>query len=241
MWKASATYVMDFDQLFSPFLSGHPWESLFLSVGARALFGLAVGLLSMALLVVLFMIFNRRYATFKAYEETLDPLTGLMTRRAFFQTCARVLREQQPQGGYFLMVDLDHLKEINDTFGHPEGDRVIRQVGQCLKDSFGEQALAARMGGDEFALLLWEPISRQELEVALRPGGAVPGRGPAPLRRQAKRPGPVPHWRTQAVIPKGDRRHLAPVPFVSFYRLAFQLALDARYPPPTPSRKASEI
>ena len=45
MWKASATYVMDFDQLFSPFLSGHPWESLFLSVGARALFGLAVGLL----------------------------------------------------------------------------------------------------------------------------------------------------------------------------------------------------
>ena len=42
MWKASATYVMDFDQLFSPFLSGHPWESLFLSVGARALFGLAV-------------------------------------------------------------------------------------------------------------------------------------------------------------------------------------------------------
>lgn len=324
MWKASATYVMDFDQLFSPFLSGHPWESLFLSVGARALFGLAVGLLylparkgklaplwvtlvslagstihaalvytclwvffpetgyrpwdalarftspsdlltslltavvvlllflgvrsrrwqsftarmrramavhmperynfvalavavavmlvsgvaislyfvqrmdqvltingielsddaysdlthlqlqfllgllSMALLVVLFMIFNRRYATFKAYEGTLDPLTGLMTRRAFFQTCARVLREQQPQGGYFLMVDLDHLKEINDTFGHPEGDRVIRQVGQCLKDSFGEQALAARMGGDEFALLLWEPISRQELEVALR-------------------------------------------------------------------------
>ena len=168
MWKASATYVMDFDQLFSPFLSGHPWESLFLSVGARALFGLAVGLLSMALLVVLFMIFNRRYATFKAYEGTLDPLTGLMTRRAFFQTCSRVLREQQPQGGYFLMVDLDHLKEINDTFGHPEGDRVIRQVGQCLKDSFGEQALAARMGGDEFALLLWEPISRQELEVALR-------------------------------------------------------------------------
>ena len=39
MWKASATYVMDFDQLFSPFLSGHPWESLFLSVGARALTG----------------------------------------------------------------------------------------------------------------------------------------------------------------------------------------------------------
>lgn len=48
MWKASAYYVMDFDQLFSPFLSGRPLESFLLSVGARTLFGLVVGMLYLA-------------------------------------------------------------------------------------------------------------------------------------------------------------------------------------------------
>ena len=48
MWKASADYVMDFDQLFSPFLSGRPLESFLLSVGARTLFGLVVGMLYLA-------------------------------------------------------------------------------------------------------------------------------------------------------------------------------------------------
>lgn len=327
MWKASASYVMPMDQLFSPFLSGHPAESILLSVGARALFGLLVGLLylavrllphpglgvalvsflgrslhsllvytalwfwfpetgytprntllpfqdaggfmtdlvtalivllfwrlfrsnfwrqfqhrveiarsfqlqeryhrlsllgiilltlcssvavafyfvhrmnsvlnqkgvslsqtvygdllhlqiqfligilSMMVLVAIFLIFNRRYATYKEQEAKTDALTGVMTRRTFMQMCAKAMRTLRKSGqpfGYFIMVDLDRFKEINDRYGHPEGDRALREAVHLLREVFGQNSLVGRMGGDEFAVLLCTPTPRTELESALR-------------------------------------------------------------------------
>ena len=129
------------------------------------------GIISMMVLVILFLIINRRYNTWMAYEARLDALTGALTRRAFFQACSRTLKtlsQQEGPLGYFIMLDLDFFKDINDTQGHPEGDRALREVAKALRDSFGRDCLISRLGGDEFALLICSDISKPELEVTLR-------------------------------------------------------------------------
>lgn len=70
--------------------------------------------------------------------------------------------------GCFLMVDLDHFKEINDGFGHPEGDRILREVSRCLQECFEPEALLGRVGGDEFAVFLQPNLSLEEWKVCLR-------------------------------------------------------------------------
>ena len=129
-----------------------------------------VGIFALMMLILGFLVLNRLHNTYHTYENSMDPLTGVMTRRAFFQTCASSLRELTPETatGYFLMVDLDNFKSINDRFGHPEGDWALKEVARCLKDALGPKAIVGRMGGDEFAALLDYPILQQELEETLQ-------------------------------------------------------------------------
>ena len=86
----------------------------------------------------------------------LDALTGLANRRRFRvalkQEVERWRRYRIPCA--LLMLDIDHLKRINDQFGHPAGDAVIRQIAQTLKEVSRDNDTAARLGGEEFALLL---------------------------------------------------------------------------------------
>ena len=130
------------------------------------------GILSLMVLVVLFLILNRRYtSSYMALEGKLDSLTGVMTRKAFFAACSRALRSLRPQDSppaCFIMVDLDHFKEINDAYGHPEGDRALREAARGLREIFGRESIIGRMGGDEFAMLVCADLSDAELEVALR-------------------------------------------------------------------------
>ena len=129
------------------------------------------GILAMMVLVIIFLLFNRRYTTYINREARMDALTGLLTRRAFFQACEKILRRSEPAegaAGYFLMVDLDHFKEINDAYGHPEGDRVLKEAAEAMKTLFGRESLIGRMGGDEFALLIHAPVSRMEMEERMR-------------------------------------------------------------------------
>ena len=66
------------------------------------------------------------------------------------------------------MVDLDQFKEINDRHGHPAGDRALRETARALRDSFGRSGLVGRIGGDEFAVLLPTPRTREALEEELQ-------------------------------------------------------------------------
>ena len=66
------------------------------------------------------------------------------------------------------MVDLDYFKEINDAFGHPEGDRALKTAARELREAFPRDSLIGRMGGDEFAVLVCADVSAAELEVVLR-------------------------------------------------------------------------
>jgi diguanylate cyclase (GGDEF)-like protein len=89
-------------------------------------------------------------------DADLDSLTGLANRRRFRVALAREVerwrRYRVPCA--LLMLDIDHLKAVNDKFGHPVGDMVIRQIAQTLKEVSRDNDTAARLGGEEFSLLL---------------------------------------------------------------------------------------
>jgi diguanylate cyclase (GGDEF)-like protein len=93
-----------------------------------------------------------------AEQARRDALTGLLNHAAFGSAVDEELyRARRYERGLTLVyVDLDDFKLINDTFGHPEGDRVLRRVASILTESLRASDLAGRMGGDEFAVCLIE-------------------------------------------------------------------------------------
>ncbi len=86
------------------------------------------------------------------HEASLDPLTGVANRRTFDRVCQKWL---QTSGKQFVivMVDLDDFKSINDTFGHPIGDKALIAVADALTAAVRSDDLVARLGGDEFVVL----------------------------------------------------------------------------------------
>lgn len=89
---------------------------------------------------------------------TTDPLTGLANRKGFLERCeleqARALRYFRPLS--ILMLDADHFKKINDTHGHDAGDIVLKALAKVFNDVLRKTDLAARLGGEEFGILLPE-------------------------------------------------------------------------------------
>src|SRR5579884_82533 len=108
-------------------------------------------------------------------RATTDALTGLKNRRAFEdyfnQAFFEALRYQQPFS--VLLVDVDHFKDYNDTFGHQEGDQVLREVGSLLQTNVRKADFTARYGGEEFVVLLPMTDSQQSLLAAERLRAAI--------------------------------------------------------------------
>jgi len=103
--------------------------------------------------------------------KTIDHLTGLPNRTEAEQTVRRCTRLMRRMGGGYslILVDLDHLKQANDTYGHAVGDRVLKAAGQILQNSVRETDMAARWGGDEFLILLPgnDPSKAEQLAVRI--------------------------------------------------------------------------
>ncbi|RXT88754.1 GGDEF domain-containing protein, partial [Pseudomonas syringae] len=80
-----------------------------------------------------------------------DYLTDILNRRALMEALERHLADRS--AGYFLMLDIDNFKHINDGFGHDAGDEILRVMGACLKQTQGSLA-CGRLGGEEFGVVL---------------------------------------------------------------------------------------
>ncbi|MGY1830068.1 EAL domain-containing protein [Geodermatophilus sp. SYSU D01180] len=108
-----------------------------------------------------------------ASEAHHDPLTGLANRRRFTELVERTIYAEPHRSCAVLMIDLDRFKEINDSFGHSVGDDLLCLVGPRLEAVLGPGDLLARMGGDEFAVLLPDAGEARARDVAERLGGAL--------------------------------------------------------------------
>lgn len=100
-----------------------------------------------------------------------DPLTGLLNRRSFFQRLREELKraERQKYRVSVMMMDLDGFKEINDTKGHLEGDRILIETAKIIKSKIRDGIdLACRYGGDEFALMIVDAPDYVLEKIAMR-------------------------------------------------------------------------
>ncbi len=108
-----------------------------------------------------------------ASEAHHDPLTGLANRRRFIEELEATVYGADERECAVLMIDLDRFKEINDSFGHSVGDDLLCLVGPRLREVLGPDDLLARMGGDEFAVLLPDAGLDRAREVGAALGSAL--------------------------------------------------------------------
>src|SRR5437764_14803104 len=143
---------------------------------------LLIGVASQAAIAI------RHAQLFQAQEDNAltDELTKLPNRRAlaqqFLKEMQRARRGHKPIA--FLMIDLDHFKQVNDTYGHLNGDAVLAELATLLSTGARESDVCARYGGEEFALILHETTEpgarilaerlRAKVAAATFPGGLKP-------------------------------------------------------------------
>ncbi|SMB99789.1 diguanylate cyclase (GGDEF) domain-containing protein [Thermanaeromonas toyohensis ToBE] len=122
--------------------------------------GTALVLYSLVLMVVELARTSCQYQR----EAESDPLTGLYNRRAFFAAADCVLKEASAgrRSPALAILDLDNMKEINDTWGHQCGDEALKQAARAIQKSVREGDVVARYGGDEFVILFPDKGPRLE-------------------------------------------------------------------------------
>ncbi len=116
-----------------------------------------IGVSLAALLGALVLVWSRNERMRELQREaSQDSLTGLKNRRRFQEDLRRELARADRDGtsGALLALDLDNFKRVNDTLGHPVGDRVIEEIAGVLGRRTRETDVLARVGGDEFAIIL---------------------------------------------------------------------------------------
>ncbi|GAC1415905.1 MAG: hypothetical protein NVSMB62_04600 [Acidobacteriaceae bacterium] len=104
-----------------------------------------------------------------------DPLTGLLNRRALEAAAEReiAISRKQRRPLTAVLIDLDRFKQINDSYGHGFGDRTLIEVARCMQDHMRKTDLLARVGGDEFAVLLHDTNREEAMEIAERLRGSL--------------------------------------------------------------------
>ncbi len=135
-----------------------------------------VGVALAALLGALVISWSRREKMEELrLQASQDPLTGLKNRRRFGEDLRAELARGRRDGseGAVLMLDLDNFKQVNDTLGHPEGDRVIAEIAGVLSTRMRETDVVARLGGDEFGIVLPRCDATEAGAVAAEIAGAI--------------------------------------------------------------------
>jgi diguanylate cyclase (GGDEF)-like protein len=151
--------------LMLPILLGnllHPHDDKF--AGSVWVTGFSVELLLYAVgtVFVIFILVSERAVTAHKTAASMDPLTSLFNRRGFAEASARLIEREARAGRPVtaLIFDIDHFKSINDRFGHPGGDEILKLFAIVVVNTLRISDLSGRVGGEEFAALL--PCSLQD-------------------------------------------------------------------------------
>ena len=91
------------------------------------------------------------YIVLYSHDNRLDPLTGLLNRQAYYDDCAALNKSVKAVAS----LDMNGLKDLNDSRGHQAGDEALKMIGRCLRDCADRKSSAYRIGGDEFAILFF--------------------------------------------------------------------------------------
>jgi diguanylate cyclase (GGDEF)-like protein len=180
-WPAVVVPVLHGFVLMLPILLGdllHPHGDLFAGSIWVTVFSVELVLYAVGTVFVIFMLVSERTVTAHKTAASIDPLTGMLNRRGFAEATSRVI-EREATGGRpvtVMIFDIDHFKSINDRFGHPAGDEILKLFAAVVINTIRITDLSGRIGGEEFAALL--PCSLEEaVIVAERVREAFEGAG----------------------------------------------------------------
>jgi diguanylate cyclase (GGDEF)-like protein len=168
-WLAIVVPVMHGFVLMLPILLGdllRPHDDKFFGSIWVTVFSIELVLYAIGTVFVIFMLVSERAVTAHKTAASVDPLTGMFNRRGFAEATSRLI-EREANGGRpvtVLIFDIDHFKSINDRFGHPAGDEILKLFAIILVNTLRLTDLSGRIGGEEFAALL--PCSLEEGVVA---------------------------------------------------------------------------
>jgi len=88
------------------------------------------------------------------YLASYDEMTGIYNRRKFFELAENTFHNAKENELFAIILDIDHFKRVNDNYGHPAGDAVIREIAQVVSNILDDDMIFGRIGGEEFAILL---------------------------------------------------------------------------------------
>jgi diguanylate cyclase (GGDEF)-like protein len=164
-WPAVAVPVLHGFVLMLPILLGdifHPHNAMFSGSIWVTIFSIELVLYAVGTVFVIFMLVSERTVTAHKAAASMDPLTGMFNRRGFAEATSRVIEREANAGRpvTVMIFDLDHFKSINDRFGHPAGDEILKLFAAIVINTLRITDLSGRIGGEEFAALL--PCSLEE-------------------------------------------------------------------------------
>ncbi|MDP3693105.1 diguanylate cyclase [Bradyrhizobium sp.] len=164
-WPAIVVPVLHGFVLMLPILLGdlfHAHDASFAGSIWVTVFSIELVLYAVGTVFVIFMLVSERAVTAHKTAASMDPLTGMFNRRGFAEACARVIDREANAGRpvTVMIFDIDHFKSINDRFGHPAGDEILKLFAAVVVNGLRITDLSGRIGGEEFAALL--PCSLEE-------------------------------------------------------------------------------
>lgn len=128
-----------------------------------------VGVAAISHIIGIFITSYRVYSVYHINNADKDLMTGLYSKSTAVDYGATVTANKKDfPDTYFIMFDIDNFKSINDKYGHLMGDKVIINTARFLEKHFGSSGLAARFGGDEFAVFVTRLLSKQEVEEKIK-------------------------------------------------------------------------
>jgi diguanylate cyclase (GGDEF)-like protein len=162
-WPAMLVPVMHGFVLMLPILLGNllqPHDEKFASSIWVTGFSVELVLYAVGTVFVIFMLVSERAVSAHRNAASMDPLTSMFNRRGFSEISSRLIEREAKAGRPVtaLIFDIDHFKSINDRFGHPAGDEVLKLFATVVVNTLRISDLSGRIGGEEFAALLPCPL-----------------------------------------------------------------------------------